>query len=252
MDALVVRDLKKSYNGIPALDGISFQINEGEFFGFLGPNGAGKTTTIGCTVGLVTPDGGSVEVFGHNVVSEYRTARRLIGLSPQEFNVDIFRHPWETLINNAGYFGIPRSIAKERAERLLRRLGLWEHRFKRFQSLSGGMKRRVLLAKALIHEPKLLILDEPTAGVDVELRHWLWNELKRIQSNGTTILLTTHYLEEAEQLCERLAIITHGKLALVEKTSDLLKRYGEKKLEEIYLQITDSGDKAEDGNAPAI
>ncbi|PJE75606.1 ABC transporter ATP-binding protein [Candidatus Uhrbacteria bacterium CG10_big_fil_rev_8_21_14_0_10_48_11] len=252
MEALDVQHLKKVYDGMTAVDDISFSVHEGEFFGFLGPNGAGKTTTIGAAVGLVNPTSGTVSVFGHDVVKDYRKTRALIGLSPQEFNVDMFRHAWETLINNAGYFGVQRAVARERAERLLKRFGLWEHRFKRFQSLSGGMKRRVLLARALIHQPKLLILDEPTAGVDVELRHWLWKELKTIQKQGTTILLTTHYLEEAEQLCERVAMITHGKIALIENTADLIKRYGgHKKLEEIYLQITGS-DTTEDGNAPAV
>lgn len=238
MSALVVADLQKTYAGRPAVDGVSFTIEEGEFFGFLGPNGAGKTTTIGSIAGLVTPDAGHVTVFGHDVVADYRAARALVGLSPQEFNVDIFRHPWETLVNNAGYFGMPRAAAKERAEVLLKRFNLWEERLKPFQSLSGGMKRRVLLARALMHKPKLLILDEPTAGVDVELRHWLWQELKDIQADGTTILLTTHYLEEAERLCERVAIIDHGKLVLMDTVADLLAKEGQKKLEEIYLNLT--------------
>jgi len=237
MFALEVKDLKKEYKGTPALAGISFDIKDGEFFGFLGPNGAGKTTTIGVATGLVTPDSGSIEIFGHNAVKDYRQSRALIGLAPQEFNVDIFRHSWETLINNAGFFGISRGEAKVRAEKLLRKFDLWEQRFKTFQKLSGGMKRRLMLARALIHEPKLLILDEPTAGVDVELRHFLWSELKTIQKQGTTILLTTHYLEEAEQLCERIAIINKGKILLIEETKALLERYGQKKLEEIYLSL---------------
>ncbi|MFA7286330.1 MAG: ABC transporter ATP-binding protein [Patescibacteria group bacterium] len=238
MSALVVTNLQKSYNGVPAVNDVSFSIAEGEFFGFLGPNGAGKTTTIGCIAGLVTPDSGSITVFSQDVVTNYRAARALVGLSPQEFNVDIFRYPLETLISNGGYFGITEGAAKLRAETLLKRFDLWEQRMKPFQSLSGGMKRRVLLARALMHKPKLLILDEPTAGVDVEMRHWLWQELKDIQAQGTTILLTTHYLEEAERLCERVAIIDHGKIVLMEKTAELLAKEGHKKLEEIYLDLT--------------
>lgn len=238
MAALEIKDLVKQYGEKVAVNKISLSINEGEFFGFLGPNGAGKSTTIGCITGLTSIDRGSISVFGHDVVNDYREARSSIGLSPQEFNVDIFRHSWETLINNAGYFGIPRSLAKKRAEELLRRFSLWDHRMKPFQQLSGGMKRRLVIARALMHSPKLLILDEPTAGVDVELRRSLWKELKDIQKSGVTILLTTHYLEEAEQLCERIAIIHQGNIVMQDSMANLLAQYGEHKLEEIYLEKT--------------
>jgi ABC-2 type transport system ATP-binding protein len=238
MEALQVKNLVKRYDEKVAVDDVSFTIQPGEFFGFLGPNGAGKSTTIGCITGLTTITEGSISVFGKDVVNDYKEARKLIGMSPQEFNIDIFRHPWETLLNNAGYFGMPRSQAKKRAEELLRRFDLWEHRLKPFQQLSGGMKRRVVLARALIHDPKLLILDEPTAGVDVELRRSLWRELKQIQKSGVTILLTTHYLEEAEKLCDRLAIISKGKLVLEDTTKNLLEKYGEHKLEQVYLEST--------------
>ncbi|MBI3335736.1 MAG: ABC transporter ATP-binding protein [Candidatus Portnoybacteria bacterium] len=238
MLALSIKNLHKSYDGNEVVKGVSFDINEGEFFGFLGPNGAGKTTTIGCITGLATFDKGKIKVFDRDVIEDYKEARRLVGLSPQDFTIDFFRTPWEVLFFNAGYFGIPSSQAKKRAEELLVRFGLWEHRKKPFNQLSGGMKRRLTLARALVHKPKLLILDEPTAGVDVELRLSLWQELKAIQKSGVTILLTTHYLEEAERLCERIAIIHKGEILLDEKTQKLLKAHGEKKLEEIFLDLT--------------
>lgn len=236
--ALTVDHLVKDYNGEPAVADVSFAIEPGEFFGFLGPNGAGKTTTIGCITGLVTFTGGMIEVFGHNVVRDYRSARALVGLSPQDFNFDIFRTSWEVLTYNAGFFGVPAKEAKKRAEELLTRFALWEHRLKPVNQLSGGMKRRLTLARALIHRPRLLILDEPTAGVDLELRLSLWRDLKEIQAQGTTILLTTHYLEEAERLCERVAIINKGRLVVTEKTDELRRQHGDKKLEEIFLGLT--------------
>lgn len=238
MVALSIKNLHKSYNGVKVVNDISLTIQEGEFFGFLGPNGAGKTTTIGCIAGLVTFSEGNIEVFGKNVLSEYRDARKLVGLSPQDFNVDIFRTCWEVLTYNAGYFGIQGAQAKTRATELLMRFGLWEHRNKPFNQLSGGMKRRLTLARALIHKPRLLILDEPTAGVDVELRISLWKELKNVQKEGVTIFLTTHYLEEAERLCERIAIINKGKILLNEKTKKILRQHGDKKLEEIFIDLT--------------
>src|SRR3989338_11421817 len=236
--ALFVNHLVKSYHDSPAVADVSFSVASGEFFGFLGPNGAGKTTTIGCISGLVTFDAGRIEVFGHDVVGDYRAARKLVGLSPQDFNFDIFRTPWEILTYNAGFFGVPAKESKKRAEELLTRFALWEHRFKPVNQLSGGMKRRLTLARALIHRPRLLILDEPTAGVDLELRLSLWRDLKEIQAQGTTILLTTHYLEEAERLCERLAIINKGELVVVERTDELMRQHGDKKLEEIFLSLT--------------
>lgn len=239
--ALSVKNLTKEYNGTKVVDDVSFSIKEGEFFGFLGPNGAGKTTTIGCITGLTNFTQGTIDVFGHNVRTEYRQSRRLIGLSPQDFNVDIFRTCWEVLMYNAGYFGITGDEARTRAKELLMRFGLWEHRNKPFNQLSGGMKRRVTLARALIHKPRLLILDEPTAGVDVELRISLWKELKNVQKEGVTILLTTHYLEEAERLCERIAIINKGKILLNERTEKVLKDNKDKKnLEEIFINLTSS------------
>jgi len=236
--ALTVDHLVKQYDGEPAVAGVSFDVQPGEFFGFLGPNGAGKTTTIGCISGLITFDAGRIEVFGHDVVGDYRAARKLVGLSPQDFNFDIFRTPWEILTYNAGFFGVPAKESKKRAEELLTRFALWEHRFKPVSQLSGGMKRRLTLARALIHHPRLLILDEPTAGVDLELRLSLWRDLKEIQAQGTTILLTTHYLEEAERLCERLAIINKGELVVVERTDELRRQHGDKRLEEIFLSLT--------------
>ncbi len=240
MAALSIQHLVKRYGSSTAVDDISLEVNEGEFFAFLGPNGAGKTTTINCITGLATISSGTVEVFGHNVDTDYRAARRLIGLAPQDYNFDIFRTPWEVLLYNAGYFGIPSRQAKLRVEELLKRFALWEHRRKPVVQLSGGMKRRLTLARALIHQPKLLILDEPTAGVDIELRQSLWKDLKEIQSQGTTIMLTTHYLEEAEKLCERVAIVNKGKLVVLERTAELIREHGDKKLEDIFLSLTAS------------
>lgn len=244
--ALLIDHLVKNYEGRPAVSDVSFAVQPGEIFGFLGPNGAGKTTTIGCIAGLVTFGGGRIAVFGHDVVREYRLARRLIGLSPQDYNFDIFRTPWEVLLYNAGFFGVSIKAAKERAEELLTKFALWEHRQKPVNQLSGGMKRRLTLARALVHRPKLLILDEPTAGVDLELRLSLWRDLQEIKNSGTTILLTTHYLEEAERLCGRVAIIHHGRLVVVEKTDELMRQHGDKTLEEIFLSLT-----SVDGARPA-
>lgn len=238
MSALKITNLQKIYGQKMAVNNINLEIQPGEFFGFLGPNGAGKTTTIGCVSGLVTPTAGEITVFGKNVVTEYREARSLVGLSPQEFNIDFFRHSWETLLNNAGYFGVSRGAAEKRAEELLRRFSLWEHRLKPFNQLSGGMKRRLILARALMHNPKLLILDEPTAGVDVELRLSLWKELKEIQKSGVTILLTTHYLEEAEKLCERIAIINQGQIVRLDETVNYVN--AGQTLEEVYLSLTNN------------
>lgn len=244
MAALSIQQLTKKYGEHTAVDGISLEVNEGEFFALLGPNGAGKTTTINCVTGLASITSGKIEVFGLDVVRDYRDARRTVGLAPQDYNFDIFRTPWEILIYNAGYFGISYRQAAERAERLLNRFALWEHRSKRVMQLSGGMKRRLTLARALVHEPRLVILDEPTAGVDLELRLSLWKELKEIQQKGTTIILTTHYLEEAEKLCERVAIVNKGQLAVVERTDVLMKQHGDKKLEDIFLQLTSGNDEA--------
>lgn len=222
--AIRIRDLVKRYGDLTAVDGVSLEVAEGDFFGFLGPNGAGKTSTIHCLVGLAAISAGSVSVLGQDVVKDYRAARRLIGLSPQEFNFDRYLTIRETLIYSAGYFGIPERECKVRADDLLRRFDLWEKRDRDFTKLSGGMKRRLSIARALIHQPRVLVLDEPTAGVDVELRLELWQFLRSANAEGLTILLTTHYLEEAEELCNRIAIIDKGAIVAQEDKTSLLAR----------------------------
>ena len=218
LPALSIKNLTKIYNdGFKALDGISLDVRQGDFFALLGPNGAGKSTTIGIICSLVRKTEGAISVFQHDVDQDFSSAKHLIGVVPQEFNFNQFEKPIDILITQAGYFGIKASIASVRAEKYLKQLGLWEKRNDFSRNLSGGMKRRLMIARALIHEPKLLILDEPTAGVDIELRRSMWNFLKEINGNGTTIILTTHYLEEAENLCRNIAIIDHGKI--IENTS---------------------------------
>ena len=199
--ALSVTDLRKTYaNGLKALDGVSLDVERGEFFALLGPNGAGKSTLIGIVCSLVNRDSGGVSVFGEDLTENPGAVKSRIGLVPQEFNFNMWETPWAILLNQAGYYGIDRSTAKPRAERFLRELGLWDKRHGRSRDLSGGMKRRLMIARALVHEPELLILDEPTAGVDIELRRSMWEFLREINESGTTIILTTHYLEEAESL----------------------------------------------------
>lgn len=211
--ALSIEGLTKSYpNGFQALRGISFQVEAGDFFALLGPNGAGKSTTIGIICSLVTRGGGEVSVFGHDLVREPAKVKRLIGLVPQEFNFNQFEPVAEIVVNQAGYYGIPRREAWRRAEATLRQLDLWERRRDMARNLSGGMKRRLMIARALVHQPALLILDEPTAGVDIEVRRSMWAFLRQINAAGTTIILTTHYLEEAESLCRNIAIIDEGQL----------------------------------------
>ena len=218
LPALSIKNLTKIYNdSFKALDGISLDVRQGDFFALLGPNGAGKSTTIGIICSLVRKTEGTISVFQHDVDQDFSSAKHLIGVVPQEFNFNQFEKPIDILITQAGYFGIKASIASVRAEKYLKQLGLWEKRNDFSRNLSGGMKRRLMIARALIHEPKLLILDEPTAGVDIELRRSMWNFLKEINGNGTTIILTTHYLEEAENLCRNIAIIDHGKI--IENTS---------------------------------
>ena len=218
LPALSIKNLTKIYNdGFKALDGISLDVRQGDFFALLGPNGAGKSTTIGIICSLVRKTEGTISVFQHDVDQDFSSAKHLIGVVPQEFNFNQFEKPIDILITQAGYFGIKASIASVRAQKYLKQLGLWEKRNDFSRNLSGGMKRRLMIARALIHEPKLLILDEPTAGVDIELRRSMWNFLKEINGNGTTIILTTHYLEEAENLCRNIAIIDHGKI--IENTS---------------------------------
>lgn len=211
--AISIRGLEKTYaNGFQALKGINLEVQQGDFFALLGPNGAGKSTTIGILSSLVNKSAGSVSVFGHDLDTDLLAAKRCIGVVPQEFNFSQFEKTMDILVNQAGYYGIALADAKVRAERYLRRLGLWEKRHEPSRMLSGGMKRRLMIARALIHEPKLLILDEPTAGVDIEIRRSMWQFLQVINAQGVTIVLTTHYLEEAEQLCKNIAIIDQGQI----------------------------------------
>jgi len=211
LNALNIKNLQKTYkNGVNALKGVDLTVKEGDFFALLGPNGAGKSTVIGIIASLVTKTAGHVEVFGQSMDTNYADVRMHIGLVPQEFNFNIFEPVGEILINQAGYYGINREEATKRAEVYLKQLDLWEKRFDMAKELSGGMKRRLMIARALMHRPKLLILDEPTAGVDIEIRHSMWQFLKQQNAKGTTIILTTHYLEEAESLCNNIAIIDHG------------------------------------------
>ena len=236
--ALRIENLRKTYsNGFLALDGISLEVEAGKFFGLLGPNGAGKTTLINSVVSLVRPDSGSVEVFGRDAYSEFREARRMIGVSPQEVNLDRFLTVEETLIFHAGYYGVPKKKARERSDELLERFGLADRRDQRTNTLSGGMKRRVLFARALIHDPKVLFLDEPTAGVDVELRYRLWGYIRELNRGGMTILLTTHYLEEAEALCEDIALINGGNIVARGSSDDLKNDYQAKNVEEVYMKV---------------
>jgi ABC-2 type transport system ATP-binding protein len=236
--ALDVEDLFKRYDtGVEALKGVSLEIEAGEFFGLLGPNGAGKSTLIHCATGLARPTAGSIRVFGHDAIERYEEARLAVGLAPQDLNIDWFLTCEETLDYHGGYFGMPRRERRERARELLDAFSLTEKRNDRTRTLSGGMKRRLVLARALMHRPRLLILDEPTAGVDVELRLELWQYVQRINSEGTTILLTTHYLEEAEQLCDRIAFIGEGRIAATGSTAELADQYGVSSLEDAYLEL---------------
>ncbi len=213
MQALALRQLTKVYkNGIKALKGIDLEVAEGDFFALLGPNGAGKTTAIGIVTSLVNKTSGTVEVFGHDMDRELETAKSCIGVVPQEVNFNMFESVFTIVVNQAGFYGIPRALAKQRAEKYLKQLQLWERRNSIARSLSGGMKRRLMIARALMHEPRLLILDEPTAGVDIEIRRSMWEFLRDLNEQGTTIILTTHYLEEAENLCRNIAIIEGGRI----------------------------------------
>jgi ABC-2 type transport system ATP-binding protein len=213
MQALSIRGLTKTYaNGVQALRGIDLDVAEGDFFALLGPNGAGKTTTIGIIVSLVEKSGGTVSVFGHDIDRALDRAKSCIGLVPQEINFNQFEKVFTIISNQAGFYGIPRALAVERSEKYLRQLQLWDKRDTIARSLSGGMKRRLMIARALVHEPRLLILDEPTAGVDIEIRRSMWGFLRGINAQGTTIILTTHYLEEAESLCRHIAIIDGGRI----------------------------------------
>src|SRR6476469_3501095 len=236
--ALHIEDLTKRYpTGVEALRGVSLEIAPGELFGLLGPNGAGKSTLIHCTTGLAQPTSGSIRVFGHDAIDDYADARLAVGLAPQELNLDWFLTLEESLDYHGGYFGMPRKERKERARELLETFSLASKRDDRTRTLSGGMKRRLILARALMHRPKLLILDEPTAGVDVELRLELWHYVQRINAEGTTILLTTHYLEEAEQLCDRIAFINGGEIVATGNARELAAEYGVNSLEDAYLAL---------------
>lgn len=222
--AIEATDLVKEYDDVRALDGLTLSVERGEFFGLLGPNGAGKTTFINTLVGLVRKTGGEVTVFGHDIEEEYREVRNSIGLAPQEFNVDRFFPIREVLMHKAGYHGVSEAEAKRRADEALELVGIYDKRHTRFDWLSGGMKRRLLLARAIVTDPDLLILDEPTAGVDVQLRHDLWGIINRLNDEGTTILLTTHYIEEAERLCDRVAIMDNGRKVTVATPEELMER----------------------------
>ena len=223
MKALSLSNLQKTYpGGITALNGIDLDVEEGEFFALLGPNGAGKSTAIGIIASLVNKSSGSVEVFGHDLDHDKAEAKACIGLVPQEFNFNQFETVEQIVINQAGYYGIERRLARERAERYLKQLGLWEKRAVTSRQLSGGMKRRLMIARALVHQPRLLILDEPTAGVDIEIRRSMWRFLEEINQLGVTIILTTHYLEEAESLCGKVAVINHGDIVEYGTVAQLL------------------------------
>ncbi len=223
--ALTIENLTKEYgSGLKALKGISLEVQQGDFFALLGPNGAGKSTTIGVICSLVAKTSGRVAVYGTDIDVDFAGAKKNIGIVPQEFNFNMFEKAFDIVVNQAGYYGMPRELAVQRAEKYLRELGLWDKRDVPSRMMSGGMKRRLMIARALVHQPRLLILDEPTAGVDIEMRRSMWDFLKKLNREGTTIILTTHYLEEAEALCRNIAIINHGEI--VEHTSirDLLRR----------------------------
>ena len=214
MSALTIRNLTKTYaNGVQALRGIDLDVKKGDFFALLGPNGAGKSTTIGVISSLVNKSGGDVSIFGYSLDTQRSLAKKQIGVVPQEFNFNQFEKVFDIVVTQAGFYGIPAPLARERAEKYLRQLGLWDKRDKQSRTLSGGMKRRLMIARALVHEPELLILDEPTAGVDIELRRSMWDFLTKLNAEGKTIILTTHYLEEAESLCRHIAIIDRGIIA---------------------------------------
>ena len=235
MHALQVNNLTKTYaNGVEALKGISLNVEEGDFFAFLGPNGAGKSTLIGIISSLVNSSSGEVRVFGASVQQQRSKAMSYIGLVPQELNFNQFEKPLEIIVNQAGYYGISRKVAHERAEKYLRQLQLWDKHDKISRLLSGGMKRRLMIARAMVNEPRLLILDEPTAGVDIEIRRSMWEFIREINESGTTVILTTHYLEEAEELCRNIAIIDHGEIV---KNTDMKSLLSTLDIETFVLDI---------------
>ena len=225
MNALEISNLKKTYaSGVEALKGISLSVEEGDFYALLGPNGAGKSTTIGIVSSLVTKSDGNVSIFGTDIDQDFAEAKRKLGVVAQEMNFSPFEKVLDIVVTQSGFYGIPKKVALARAEEVLHKLGLWEKKDLQSRTLSGGLKRRLMIAKSLVHQPRLLILDEPTAGVDIELRRGMWDFIRELNKNGTTVILTTHYLEEAEQLCKNIAIIDKG--LIVENTSmkDLLKK----------------------------
>ena len=226
--ALKVTNLHKRYKNLVAADNINLEIKKGEFYGLLGPNGAGKTTTIHCITGLANSTSGTIEVFGFDNVKEYRQARKLIGLSQQDIHMDPYFKIQDVLMYQAGYFGIPKQQAQKKTEELLKQFGVWDKREENYRQLSGGMKRKVEIAKALVHEPKILILDEPTAGLDVQTRRDLWSYISTLNKQGLTVILTTHYIEEAQALCEKIGIIKNGKIIEEKSTKQLLKTFSNK------------------------
>ena len=224
-DALILRGLTKTYGeSVHALRGIDLCVESGDFFALLGPNGAGKTTTIGIVSSLVTKTAGEVRVFGHDIDTQLEAAKTCLGLVPQEVNFNMFEKVHSVVLNQAGYYGIAPALARQRAEKYLKELKLWDKRDELSRNLSGGMKRRLMIARALVHEPRLLILDEPTAGVDIEIRRSMWSFLSELNAKGTTIILTTHYLEEAETLCRNVAIIDHGEITENDRMSRVLQK----------------------------
>ena len=238
MNAIEISSLKKTYDtGDKALKGIDLNIKKGSFFGLLGPNGAGKTTTIGILTGLVNKSSGNAKIMGHDIIDDFKLARKSIGLSPQEINLDVFFSIRQILLFQAGYYGVPNKDAEIRVDEILKKLDLYHKKDETSRHLSGGMKRRVQIAKALIHDPPILILDEPTAGVDIELRHMLWDYLKELNNNGKTILLTTHYIEEAEKLCDEIAIINNGEIIKQGETKSIIK---EVSLNTIEIEVEQS------------
>jgi len=237
MDALHVKNLRKVYpNDMVALDDVSFSVEAGDFFGLLGPNGAGKTTLISIATSLIQKTSGELKIFDHDINKEPSRAKAQIGVVPQEYNFSIFESPLQIVMQSAGYYGIPKKTARARAEKYLKQLQIWDKRHAPARHLSGGMKRRLMIARAMAHEPKMLILDEPTAGVDVQVRRIMWDFLSEINRQGTTIILTTHYLEEAENLCKHIGIINRGKLIENAPTQQLLKKLQHETVV-VYLEV---------------
>ena len=243
--ALEINGLNKVYdNDVEALKGIDLRITKGDFFALLGPNGAGKSSTIGIISSVTNKTEGNIKIFDVDIDQNFPKAKSFLGVVAQEINFSQFEKVEDIVITQAGFYGIPKDIAKERCKNLLKKLSLWDKRHDQARNLSGGQKRRVMIAKALVHEPKLLILDEPTAGVDIELRHMLWEYLRELNNQGKTILLTTHYIEEAEKLCDEIAIILNGSLKIIGDMESLRKEASlhDSDLEEVFLQLTDTED----------